>query len=364
MRTMSTNRVEQFFGRVRRGVTLAALVCAAAGASAQVSPDRMYYGVDQPVPVSIESAAGGALVLYDARDGSEVARAAVDGASADLAALFPTLWQARANRVYRLQFEAGGKGVGAPLILQPMVSPDTAFMVDPTTGQPTANPRNAQVFFESDRYEQAAQRGGAASAERPFTYSGLRVYTERYARVVTDKGELLIRMRADAAPNTVVNFMHLVEGGFYTQIPVHRIVQNVRGNRFVVQFGDPTGTGAGGPGYLIDLEKTPLQHDYGVLSMARSGDPDSGGSQVFICLSREGTGFLDGRYTAFAEIVEGVETIEAMAAVEVGAQDRPVDLPYILSAELVDAPPVDQTPERVQDPTLDAASAPAAAPDR
>lgn len=333
---------------------LAWIACPSA---AQLTAERVYNGVDRPVPVLVALPAAGdaQVVLHDAATGEEVARADVDGETADLARLFPMLWAEKANRVFKAQLEVNGRDVGSALILQPMVSPDTAFLVDRQTQQPTADPRNADIFFESDRFEQAAQRGMVDSAERPFTYSGLRVYAERYVKFSTQAGELLVRLRPDAAPNTAFNFMHLAEGGFYTGIPVHRIVPDVRGNRFVIQFGDPTGTGSGGPGYLIDLEKTPLLHDYGVISMARSGDPDSGGSQVFICLSRAGTDFLDRRYTAFAEVVEGSEAIETLAATPVGPGDRPLELPVVLSAELVPAPPVDQTPERVQDPTLSGA---------
>ncbi len=106
-------------------------------------------------------------------------------------------------------------------------------------------------------------------------------------------------------------------------------------------MGDPTGTGAGGPGYFIDLEDSNLPHDFGVISMARSGDPNSNGSQVFLCLSRGGTEFLDGRYTTFGQSIQGADAIRAIADSPVGQGDRPTgsDLPKIITARLVDAAP-------------------------
>ena len=91
---------------------------------------------------------------------------------------------------------------------------------------------------------------------------------------------------------------------------------------------------------MIDLEKSTLKHNFGVLSMARGSDPDTNGSQIFVALSREGTSFLDGRYTAFAEAVEGATVIREIAAVPVGPEDRPLDPPMLLSCETRDAPPI------------------------
>ena len=109
---------------------------------------------------------------------------------------------------------------------------------------------------------------------------------------------------------------------------------------FVIQAGDPTGTGDGGPGYWLPLEDSKLQHDFGVISMARSDDPDSNGSQIFIALSREGTARLDGQYCAFGYAVDGAEAIKAIAQVQLAdpATGRPADPPLIRTAELVPSP--------------------------
>src|SRR5262249_45879024 len=124
----------------------------------------------------------------------------------------------------------------------------------------------------------------------------------------TSLGGVEFRMRPDEAPNTVWNFLALCRGGFYTDVQFHRVkaISPHNGAPFVVQSGDPIfghasqGVGWGGPGYLVNLEQSHLAHDFGVLSMARLEDqPNSAGSQFFICLSREGTVQLDGRFAAF-----------------------------------------------------------------
>ncbi len=91
---------------------------------------------------------------------------------------------------------------------------------------------------------------------------------------------------------------------------------------------------------MVDLEKSTLPHDFGVLSMARAADPDSNGSQIFVCLSREGTSFLDGRYTAFAQAISGADVIRAIAKAPVDQNDRPIDPPMILSAHARPSPSI------------------------
>ena len=108
------------------------------------------------------------------------------------------------------------------------------------------------------------------------------------------------------APNTVANFLKLAESGFYNNVTFHRVIPN-----FVVQGGDPTGTGAGGPGYKIDceLDGENQYHDRGVLSMAHAGR-NTGGSQFFICHSRDNTAHLDRNHTCFGKVVEGVDVVD------------------------------------------------------
>ena len=125
-------------------------------------------------------------------------------------------------------------------------------------------------------------------------------------KISTDRGDMIAELYDDTTPITVKNFTDLISKGFYNGLNFHRVIPN-----FVVQGGCPNGTGTGGPGYKIECEVTaPNQyHDRGVLSMAHAGR-NTGGSQFFICHSRQGTQHLDGNHTCFGKVVEGVEVID------------------------------------------------------
>ncbi|REA62523.1 peptidylprolyl isomerase [Dyadobacter luteus] len=126
------------------------------------------------------------------------------------------------------------------------------------------------------------------------------------AEMITDKGTMLIELYDEHTPIAVKNFVDLSKKGFYDGLIFHRVIPD-----FMVQGGDPTGTGRGGPGYTIKCEvKNGNQyHDRGVLSMAHAGR-DTGGSQFFICHSRKNTAHLDGNHTCFGKVVEGVDTVD------------------------------------------------------
>jgi peptidyl-prolyl cis-trans isomerase B (cyclophilin B) len=126
------------------------------------------------------------------------------------------------------------------------------------------------------------------------------------AIIKTEKGDMTVAFYDQDAPNTVANFLKLAESGFYNNVTFHRVIPN-----FVVQGGDPTGTGAGGPGYKIDCELNGENqyHDRGVLSMAHAGR-NTGGSQFFICHSRDNTAHLDRNHTCFGKVVEGVDVVD------------------------------------------------------
>ena len=136
-------------------------------------------------------------------------------------------------------------------------------------------------------------------------------------------GVIKAELYPDIAPNTVASFVSLIEKGFYDGLIFHRVIPG-----FMIQGGDPTGTGMGGPGYSIKGEFTmnkfrnDLKHTRGVLSMARSYNPDSAGSQFFIM--HADAPHLDGQYAAFGKVTEGIETVDAIANTRTGAQDRPV----------------------------------------
>ena len=141
----------------------------------------------------------------------------------------------------------------------------------------------------------------------------------RVARFKTNHGEFRVQLFEDNAPETTRNFIDLAEKNFYDGVIFHRVIDG-----FMIQGGDPTGTGRGGPGYTIKDEFHPdLKHaDEGILSMANAG-PNTGGSQFFITLAA--TPWLDGRHAVFGRVIEGMEVVRAIGNVETGPGDRPAD---------------------------------------
>jgi peptidyl-prolyl cis-trans isomerase B (cyclophilin B) len=332
-----------------------------------LTAEWLYNPVRRPVMIQIAAPpawaelAAASLVLMDA-EGRVIARPAPARPGwCDLAEVMPEVW--RLNRAAFLQLVVDDRPVGSALVVQPMLSrmvPVTEQAISPSGAAYT----HIASWHDERHPEQAAgeeagkeeTQGGApdmadtaAAPERrtvPETgdrlLSGLRLYVERDVVLHTSAGDIRLAMRPDEAPNTVFNFLHLCEGGFYRTIAFHRVVPMTRqGEPFVIQAGDPTMTGRGGPGYWLPIEPGRLPHDFGVISMARDADPDSAGSQFFICLSREGTGRLDGDYCAFGYAVEGREAILAIAEVQLAdvAAGRPVAPPVIENVELLPAPP-------------------------
>ena len=137
-----------------------------------------------------------------------------------------------------------------------------------------------------------------------------------------DGGIMKAELYPQVAPNTVNNFISLVSKGFYDGLIFHRVISG-----FMIQGGDPKGTGMGGPGYCIKGEFTEnrfqndLKHDRGVLSMARTMAPNSAGSQFFIM--HQNSPHLDRKYAAFGQIIEGIEVVDRIAATRVDYNDRP-----------------------------------------
>ena len=124
--------------------------------------------------------------------------------------------------------------------------------------------------------------------------------------IKTAKGDMKVEFYDNDAPNTVANFVKLAKSGYYNGLNFHRVIPD-----FVIQGGCPDGTGAGGPGYQIDCELTGENqfHDKGVLSMAHAGR-NTGGSQFFICHSRNNTAHLDRQHTCFGKVVSGLDVID------------------------------------------------------
>ena len=172
--------------------------------------------------------------------------------------------------------------------------------------------------------------GCGAQGENATNESGK---TSNYASSVTEKPIVTITMENDekilleldpsVAPNTVANFVSLVEKGFYDGVIFHRVIPD-----FMIQGGDPEGNGTGGADYTIKGEfsengfENNLKHDRGVISMARSNDPNSASSQFFIMV-KEST-HLDGKYAAFGKVIEGMEVVDAIVSVERDGSDKPL----------------------------------------
>ncbi|MBD5084650.1 MAG: peptidylprolyl isomerase [Clostridiales bacterium] len=137
-----------------------------------------------------------------------------------------------------------------------------------------------------------------------------------------DGGVMKAELYPEIAPNTVKNFVSLVQSGFYDGLIFHRVIPG-----FMIQGGDPNGTGMGGPGYSIKGEfaqngfQNDLIHERGVLSMARTMDPDSAGSQFFVMV--DDAPHLDGAYAAFGKVIEGMETADAIVSAKRDWNDRP-----------------------------------------
>ncbi|MFM1831608.1 MAG: Peptidyl-prolyl cis-trans isomerase [Planctomycetota bacterium] len=138
------------------------------------------------------------------------------------------------------------------------------------------------------------------------------------ATIGTEFGDIEVELWDDVAPGHVANFQKLARKGFYDGVGFHRIIPG-----FVIQGGCPQGTGTGGPGWQVKAEFNKRPHQPGTLSMARSADPDSAGSQFFICLTREQCQHLDGQYTGFGQVTKGMEIVKKIAAVPVDRNGRP-----------------------------------------
>jgi peptidyl-prolyl cis-trans isomerase B (cyclophilin B) len=153
--------------------------------------------------------------------------------------------------------------------------------------------------------------------------------------LVTSKGEMTVTFRPDKAPGHVENFLKLCKQGFYDGTKFHRVIRN-----FMIQGGDPNTKddakqalwGQGGPGYQINAEFNDIKHVRGVLSMARSSDPNSAGSQFYIV--HKDSNHLDGQYTAFGHLEAGADTLDAIANSPCAPGDRPIE-PVLLHAAVI-----------------------------
>lgn len=172
--------------------------------------------------------------------------------------------------------------------------------------------------------------GCKASANDSFTEEVVVTNETSMSRPVAtiefeDGKKIVIELLPEIAPNTVNNFISLIQTGYYDGLTFHRIMPG-----FMIQGGDPSGNGSGGPGYAIKDEFTKqdgaitkyISHKRGVVSMAKTQAPDSGGSQFFIM--HQDTDFLNFNYSAFGYVVEGIEVVDELVLVETNAADKPL----------------------------------------
>ncbi len=334
-----------------RFLVVALALCCARACPAQLSASQVYHLIDRPIPIRIEPAAPPPagisrdtpaprppdleLELIRPADpgapGTTLGRVPVVAGLVDLSTLFPILWTRQSPEqppeLLCVQLVSGGHRVRAPLVLQPLLTPSRAAITDP---------RGLSVRF---------------TPPAKVAYSGLRIYTDQRVLLDTTAGPITIALRPDSAPNTAWHFRQLVEGGFYATTTFHRVIATTpSGSPFMIQGGDPLGTGIGGPGFAIALEPSTLRHEFGIVSLARLTQPDTAGSQFFISLSRPAAATLDGAYTAFGQVVSGGETVRAIAASPVDPKDKPLEPIIIKSASLVLAPPIGEGPPPEREP--------------
>lgn len=149
-----------------------------------------------------------------------------------------------------------------------------------------------------------------------------------------NKGVIKLELYPEIAPNTVNNFLSLIEKGYYDGLSFHRVIPG-----FMIQGGCPKGSGVGGPGYVIKGEfsdngfDNPLKHERGVISMARTNVPNSAGSQFFIMV--KDSSFLDKQYAAFGKVIEGMDEADKIVAVDTDRNDKPLT-PQVMKKVTVD----------------------------
>ena len=179
------------------------------------------------------------------------------------------------------------------------------------------------------------------TVEKEYSLEEIAEMKNKAVLITTNEGTFMIELFPEDAPNTVNNFLKLVESGYYDGIVFHRIIPN-----FMIQAGDPNTIGPdsdrslwgqGGPGYTINEEFNTLQHDRGIVSMARSNHPDSAGSQFFIV--HKDNNQLDGKYTVFGRLVPGLpQALDKIAKLETNRYNQPVDASRatIIKASIID----------------------------
>lgn len=188
----------------------------------------------------------------------------------------------------------------------------------------------------------AVQPEGSARDKCPSSQpAALNAGAQREIRMETSMGEITLLLEADLSPIAVGNFVALASCGFYDNVIFHRIAYMQDGTPFVIQGGDPTGTGMGDPGYKIQDEPVIGVYERGVVAMARSAAPNSQGSQFFIVLDDAAAAPLESvrTYAILGHVTSGMEVVDAIAGVERDGEDRPVVPVTILSTTVSNPAP-------------------------
>jgi cyclophilin family peptidyl-prolyl cis-trans isomerase len=213
-----------------------------------------------------------------------------------------------ASTAQAIASSAPGSGAAQPTTAPTVAAPTVAGTQKPagTTAAATTAPTAAGATAAGNTAEVASRNNKYKSAP-PLTIDKAKKYT---TTITTNKGTMKADLYADIAPNTVNSFVFLANDHFYDGVIFHRVVAG-----FVIQGGDPTGTGTGGPGYKFNDEPIPANRNYekGTLAMANSG-PNTNGSQFFICVDNL-QGKLDKKYTIFGKVTEGLDVIDKILAV-------------------------------------------------
>ena len=342
-----------------------ALTCVPATASdaeASLAPTRQWVGQGRSMQVDItlpQAAEGASLLLLDS-DGKTLERIEnVTSGQIELGERLPGIWSL--DQAAWLQLVVDGQPMGSPLVVVPLLDRPTMRTVQER--RPDGRSYTKIVGWGDRLYEgiqrESIQESDSWKPARRVARSGLHVYPEMDVVMETSAGDIRLAMAPEHAPRTAWHFTKLVEEGFYDETIFHRVVHIDRsGHPFVIQGGDPTGRGDGGTGGTIPMEPSGLMHDFGVISMAREDDPDSAGTQYFICLSRMGTRRLDGQYCGFGWAIDGVEPILTIAESRISdpVAGRPAEPPVVRKASLVPAEPfkpgIPRIAARVRDPLL------------
>jgi peptidyl-prolyl cis-trans isomerase B (cyclophilin B) len=166
--------------------------------------------------------------------------------------------------------------------------------------------------------QEAQTQETPAPEKKPISQEPIVRDKDPIVEMETNYGNIELELFWKETPKTAENFLKLVNSGFYDGLTFHRIVPN-----FVIQGGDPAGNGTGGPGYSIPFEKASTKHLRGSLGMARSQDPNSAGSQFYICLRDLPN--LDNNYVVFGKVIKGMDVVDKIAAVKTGPGDVPIE---------------------------------------